>query len=159
MKFVIDSVDKLKVSDHEMSKLLYHVYVEGGFTSSDMAEKVFEPNAIKNRGFVLGAREITSNEFSGMIIVVPPTSGAIVRAKENECELHLLGVKPKFRGYGLGRDLVAKAIEFSESNYWSKIVLWTQKPMKEAQNLYEAFSFEKKDEMTKNGIDFIVYER
>lgn len=159
MKFNINDIDELKVSDLEISELLNIVYVDGGFTSSEVAKKVFDANTVKNRGFVLGAREIISNEFSGMIIIVPPTSSAIVRAQENECEIHLLGVKPKYRGQGLGRDLVAKAIEFSEFNNWSKIILWTQKSMKTAQNIYESFNFNRIDEMTKNGIEFLVYER
>jgi len=159
LRFIIGNINALSVSDSEISELLRLVYVEGGFTSSEVAQKVFEPNAVKSRGFVLGAREEVSNEFSGMIIVVPPTSSAIVRAKENECEIHLLGVKPKFRNFGLGRDLVSKAIELSETNNWSKIILWTQKPMKAAQILYESFNFQKTDEMNKNGIEFLVYEK
>ena len=94
-----------------------------------------------------------------MIIVVPATSGAVVRAKNNECEIHLLGVKSKFRGMGLGRKLVSKAIEFVEQNKWSKIILWTQKPMTEAQHLYESVGFTQSDTMTRSGINFIVYEK
>lgn len=159
MKFLIGDIDKLNVSDTEISELLHLVYVEGGFTTSDVAKKLFEPNAVRNRGFVLGAREITSNEFSGMIIVVPPKSAAIIRAQENECEIHLLGVKPKFRGCGLGRDLVAEAIEISENNNWSRIILWTQKSMKKAQCLYESCNFQQIDKIIKNGIEFLVYAR
>ena len=159
MKFIIGNIDDLNISDKEISELLYLVYVEGGFTSADMAKKVFEPNSVKDRGFVLGAREEESNEFSGMIIIVPPASSAIVRAKENECEIHLLGVKPKFRHCGLGRDLVSNAVEFSETNKWSKIILWTQKSMKSAQTLYETFDFKQTDEMSKNDIEFLVFEK
>ena len=39
------------------------------------------------------------------------------------------------------------------------MVLWTQKPMKEAQSLYESFGFRQFDEMTRNGIEFLVYEK
>lgn len=159
MKFLIGDIDKLNVSDTEISELLHLVYVEGGFTTSDVAKNLFEPNAVRNRGFVLGARETTSNEFSGMIIVVPPKSAAIIRAQENECEIHLLGVKPKFRGCGLGRDLVAEAIEISENSNWSRIILWTQKSMKKAQCLYESFNFQQIDKIIKNGIEFLVYAR
>lgn len=159
MKFITGSVDELKVTDAEISELLHQVYVEGGFTPSEVAKVVFEPKAVKSRGFVIGARDMASNEFAGMIIVIPPTSNAIVRAQESECEIHLLGVKPEFRGCGLGRILVSKAIEFSEKNNWSKIILWTQKPMKAAQNLYESFNFQLKGEMRKNGIEFLVYKR
>lgn len=159
MKFVIDKLENIEVSDEEISELLSQVYVQGGFTTANVAESVFNPALVKKRGIVFAARETSTQEFSGMVVIVPPTSNAIVRAKENECEMHLLGVKAKFRGYGLGRELVAKAIEYSSQNNWSKIVLWTQKPMKEAQKLYESFGFLQTDEMNKNGIEFLVYER
>jgi GNAT superfamily N-acetyltransferase len=90
---------------------------------------------------------------------VPPQSTAIVRAKENECEMHLLAVRPGYRGYGLGRMLVNRAIRFAEDNNWSKMILWTQRPMGEAQRLYESSGFVAVGEMTKSGIKFLVYER
>ncbi|MDH5183037.1 MAG: GNAT family N-acetyltransferase [Gammaproteobacteria bacterium] len=159
MKFIIETLENIEVSDEEIFELLSQVYVQGGFTTAKVAGVVFNPALVKKRGVLFAARETATKEFSGMVIVVPPTSNAIVRAKENECEMHLLAVKPKFRGYGLGRGLVAKAIEYSSHNNWSKIVLWTQKPMKEAQKLYESFGFLHTDEMNKNGIEFLVYEK
>lgn len=159
MNFIIERLDNIEVSDEEISELLSQVYVQGGFTTAKVAESVFNPALVKKRGILFAAQETSTKEFSGMVIIVPPSSTSIVRAKENECEMHLLGVKPKFRGHGLGRELVAKAIEYSRQNNWSKIVLWTQEPMKEAQNLYESFGFIETDEMNKNGIDFIVYEK
>lgn len=159
MEFIIESLENLEISDKELSELLFQVYVEGGFTSDGVAQKVLDPASVKRRGLIFAAREVSTKEFSGMVIIVPPASSAIVRAKENECEMHLLGVKPKFRGKGLGRILVTKVIETSQMNNWSKIVLWTQKPMKEAQNLYESFGFQPLEKMNRNGIEFIVYEK
>ncbi|MDH5181300.1 MAG: GNAT family N-acetyltransferase [Gammaproteobacteria bacterium] len=157
--FDINHISALPASDDEITELLRHVYVDGGFTSSEVAEKIFAPAAVRNRGFLLTARVSGANEFAGMIIVVPPTSKAIARAKANECEIHLLGVKPEFRGQGLGRDLVAKAINHAETNQWSKIILWTQKSMLAAQTLYASFHFQQTNEMSKNGIEFLVYEK
>jgi len=159
LKFIIDRLENLEISDEDISELLSQVYVQGGFTTAEIAESVFNPVFVKKRGVLFAAQDISTKELSGMVIIVPPTSSAIVRAKENECEIHLLGVKPKFRGYGLGRELVAKAIDHTDQNNWSKIVLWTQKPMKEAQKLYESFYFVQTDEMNKDGIEFLVYER
>ena len=159
MKFIIERLENIEISDEEISELLSQVYVLGGFTTAKVAESIFNPVLVKKRGILFAARETSTKEFSGMVIVVPPTSNAIVRAKENECEMHLLGVKPKFRGYGLGRELVAKAMGYSSQNNWSKIVLWTQKPMKEAQKLYESFGFLQTNEINQNGIEFLVYER
>lgn len=159
MEFIIDSYQNLNVSDEEIFELLSQVYVKAGFTSAEMAQKLFDPVRVRDRGMLFASRETSKNEFSGMVIVVPPESKAIVIAKENECEMHLLGVAPKYRGYGLGRKLVIKAIEYAKDKNWSKIILWTQKPMKQAQRLYESLGFVRVGEMTKTGIEFLVYER
>ena len=159
MKFIIDSCENLKISNEEIFELLSQVYVQAGFTTPEVAETVFDPAKVRDRGILFASRELSKNEFSGMVIVVPPGSKAIVRAKENECEMHLLGVAPKHRGQGLGRKLVKRAIDFAEHSNWSKMILWTQKPMKEAQKLYESFGFIRTEEMNKNGIEFFVYER
>lgn len=159
MKFIIDSCENLEITDEEISELLSLVYVQAGFTTAESAKKIFDPIAVRNRGVIFASREASKNEFSGMVIVVPPASSAIVRAMGNECEIHLLGVKPQFRGHGLGYNLAVKAIDFVEQNNWSKIVLWTQKPMKKAQKLYESLGFIRSGEMTKSGIEFLVYEK
>lgn len=159
MKFIIDSCESLQVSDEELYGFLSLVYVQAGFTSVESAKTIFEPGKVRDRGVLFASRETSSNEFSGMVIVVPPQSRAIVRAKENECEMHLLGVRPSYRGHGLGHKLVNKAIEYAKDNNWLKMILWTQKPMKEAQKLYESCGFVRAGEMTNNGIEFLVYER
>ena len=157
--FEIQQIEHLGISNQEIRGLLHRVYVDGGYTSKEVAEKIFEPKLVKARGQVFGAKSAATGDFAGMIIVVPPNSKAIVRANHNECELHLLGVDPKFRGLGLGRTLVSKAIEYAASHHWSKMILWTQKPMKTAQSLYESLGFLRTGEMTKSDIDFFVYER
>jgi ribosomal protein S18 acetylase RimI-like enzyme len=159
MEFIVDSAENLDVSDDEIFDLLSQVYVQASFASAEIAKTVFDPVKVRDRGVLIVSQEISENEFSGMVIVVPPKSQAIVRAKENECEMHLLGVRPKYRGHGLGRRLVSKAIDFATDKNWSKMILWTQKSMKEAQNLYESSGFVRSGEMTKNGIEFFVYER
>lgn len=159
MEFTIDRIEKLSASDREIFDLLSEVYVQAGFTTAEMAETVFAPAKVRNRGFLFIAREAASNALSGMVIVVPPDSPAAVKAKASECEMHLLGVLPKFRGHGLGRQLVEQAIAFAGDKGWSKMMLWTQKPMQEAHNLYESTGFVRDGEMRRNGIDFLVFER
>ena len=159
MKFKIDASEAAEVTDEEISEILTLVYVESGYTSKEVAKKVFEPSLVRSRGRLIIAREELTMKLAGMVIVVPPNSIATVRAKSNECEIHLLGVKPTYRGCGLGRSLVTVAVSFAKESGWSKIILWTQKSMKEAQSLYESVGFIKTDEMHKNGIDFLVYEK
>ncbi len=108
------------VSDNEIYGLLYSVYVDAGFTTEEVAKSAFSPVAVKNRGAMFTSREISKNEFSGMVIVAPLGSSSIVRASKNECEIHLLRVNSKFRRYELGRKLVSKALFFVEKNGWSK---------------------------------------
>ncbi len=159
MKFVFGDINGLNVSDTEIYELLYQVYVSGGFTSEERAKTIFNPAKVRDRGKLIASRKMTNNELSGMVIVVPPQSSAIVRAKDNECEMHLLAVRSDCRGYGLGRMLVDRAIRYAVDNNWSKMILWTQKPMREAQRLYESSGFLAVGEMTKSGIEFLVYER
>jgi len=159
MDYTIDHCESLSITDDEISDLLAQVYVQAGFTSADRAKSIFDPAKVKSRGILFAARQNANNEFIGMVIVVPAHSSAAVLAKENECEMHLLAVKPGYREHGLGRSLVNKAIEFAKQNNWSKMILWTQKPMQQAQSLYEASGFVRVSEMTKDGIEFMVYER
>ncbi len=159
MNFVIDRIENTNVSDGEIFSLLSEVYVQAGFTSLETAKSIFEPSKVKSRGVLFVSKETSTNETAGMVIVVPWTSGASVKAKENECEMHLLGVSPKFRGKGLGRMLVETALNFAKDNEFKKMILWTQKPMQNAQKLYASSGFNKCGEMARNGMEFIVYER
>ena len=159
MEFITDRTDNLTVSDKEIFGLLSKVYVEAGFASAEVAKTIFDPVKVRAGGLLFASREVTGDRFCGMVIVVPPKSQAIVRAVDNECEMHLLGVDPKYRQHGLGRQLVQKATEFAKNNNWSKMVLWTQKPMKAAQNLYESLGFIRTGEMLRNDIEFFVYEK
>lgn len=158
MDFVIDIGDDQNVSDDEIFSLLSDVYVQAGFASAEIAKTAFDPLKVRKRGTLFVSRSVSDGLFTGMIIVVPPHSQSIVRAADNECEMHLLGVSPKYRQHGLGRKLVQTAIQFAKHNHWSKMILWTQKPMTAAQKLYESSGFIRTGEMTKNGIDFYVYE-
>lgn len=159
MEFIVDKFETLNVSDDEIFNLLTQVYVQAGYASAEVAKTAFDPLRVRKRGQLFIAKELSEQIFAGMVIVVSPDSQASVRAKGNECEMHLLGVNPKYRGYGLGRRLVMQAIKFAIERHYSKMILWTQKPMKQAQKLYESVGFVKAGEMERNGIEFYVYEK
>lgn len=159
MDFMIDQSNKLTVSDEEIYDLLSQVYVTAGYTTAEIAEDIFNPLKVRARGTLFVSRDVLSDKFSGMVIIVPPESEAIFRAKRGECEVHLLAVIPAYRRQGLGRKLVMKAITYAQSQTWTKMILWTQKSMKEAQALYESLGFIYREEITKNCIDFLVYEK
>ena len=159
MKFEIATADTLEITDPELSELLTQVYVAGGFTTQEEAASLFEPSAIRNRGVLIGARDKHHSKLAGIIIVVPPDSSARRLAKNNEAEIHLLGVKPEYRRHGLGRMLVEAAIARANQNGYSKLILWTQLSMNTAQRLYESSGFIHIDDITRNGRDFKVYEK
>ena len=158
MELEIGTADYLKIDDVELADLLTQVYVAGGFTSADEAVALFEPVAVRERGVVIGARDKSNLKLAGIVIVVPPESPARRLAKNNEAEIHLLGVSPQYRRHGLGRMLIEAAITQAKNNGYSKIILWTQISMKSAQRLYEATGFVYLSTLTRNGRDFKVYE-
>jgi len=159
MEFVIATADALEITDSELSELLTQVYVAGGFTAADEAVSLFEPSAVRNRGFLIGARERHHSKLAGIIIVVPPESSARRLAKNNEAEIHLLGVKPEYRRHGLGRMLIEAAIARANQGGYSKLILWTQLTMNAAQRLYESTGFVHIGDITRNGREFRVYEK
>lgn len=157
--FEIAAADGLEITDTEVSDLLTQVYVGGGFTSPEEAISLFEPSAVRARGALIGALEQQQSKLAGLIIVVPFSSSAKRLAKNNEAELHLLGVRPEYRKYGLGRMLIDAAIENARRSGYSKLILWTQLSMGSAQRLYESAGFTHVSNIERNGRKFKVYER
>lgn len=159
LDYIIATAEELQIADNEISSLLTKVYVEGGFTSPAEAVTLFEPSAVRKRGTLIGARHSLNSKLAGFIIVVPYDSPARQLARVNEGELHLLGVLPEFRGYGVGRRLIEAGIDRAQQMGWSKLILWTQLTMKSAQRLYEATGFHHVNDIERNGRKFKVYER
>lgn len=159
MDFEFNTAENLKILDAEISDLLTQVYVDGGFTPAEVAKTLFDPANVRQRGLLFGAREKESSELAGIIILVPPESEACLLATGNEVEIHLLGVKSKYRSLGLGRKLVAKLISIAQDEGRSRIILWTQPTMKAAQKLYESFGFLHVKDIELRGRRFLLYHR
>lgn len=158
-EFSISTADRLSITDAEISALLEQAYVAAGFVTPEEADALFKPAAVRERGILIGARQRYDATFAGMVIMVPPNSEARRLALGNEAELHLLGVRPQYRGCGLGRALVETALATAERVGCTKIILWTQPPMIAAQRLYESTGFNYIGDMERNGRVFRVYER
>jgi len=156
MEFRITTDISETMSDWEIADLLNQVYVDAGYTAPEVAAVVFEPSAVRKRGLLFTAREQGSSRPAGMVILVPSDSPARHLAQENEAELHLLGVFPKYRGKGLGRRLIQAAIQRAEHDGYASILLWTQHSMDAAQRLYESLGFSYIDEFSRNGKAFKV---
>jgi len=161
MIFSIDSADALEINDAELTELLIEVYVGGGYSDLNTASRLFEATAVRQRGQIIVARENEQSQLAGVVINVSFESPARRFANANEIEMHLLSVKPKYRGNGLGKKLIEASIIEANINGYSKMILWTQKTMKTAHRLYKLTGFvhlPEKD-FTRNNREFLFYEQ
>ena len=71
---------------------------------------------------------------------------AIVGASQNEAQLRWFLVDPSARGQGLGRQLLQEAVEFSKSQDYRSVFLWTVSTLTAAARLYQSFGFRKVEE-------------
>lgn len=148
------------ISDDELSHLLHTVYVDGGYTSADVASELFVPDKVRQRGTLICARTDDTNTLAGMVMIVPHTSDFSFLAKTNECEIQLLGVLPAYRGEGVGKELMQAAIALAKESAFTKVVLATQHSMTAAHGLYELLGFchVPDRDYYKKGKDFKVYQ-
>ena len=71
---------------------------------------------------------------------------AIVCSGEGVAQLRWFLLTPEIRGRGLGKRLMEKAIEYSRSAGYRKIILWTFSELETAIALYRRWGFEKTEE-------------
>ena len=159
MEFLIEEHAE-NISDSEIKKLLTDAYVGGGFTTLERAAIIFVPSAVRNRGKMFVART-TDGVFVGMVIAVRPDAPARRMAEPDEAEIHLLAVDSMYRGNGLGRVLMSKALESIRDMGFNKTVLWTQPQMIPAHRLYESMGFVRAHwrDPVLDGISFFAYEK
>ena len=76
----------------------------------------------------------TENEIIATVALMPT---------ENKLtyELTKMAVKPNFRNKGVGKKLLIKCIEFSNSNSSKSIILYSNKKLTNAIHLYKSFGF------------------
>lgn len=160
--FIVAGGEALKVQDSEISQLLDKVYVQGGFTAPDVAQRLFAPAAVKARGVLIAVRHRASNQLAGMVILgnrLKP--GQVAGATDDdESELHLLAVDPEFRSHGIGHSLVSTAIEVARNAGATQMVLCTQSTMHSAHRLYERLRYQRipHRDFVRRGRQFLVYE-
>lgn len=73
---------------------------------------------------------------------------AIVRRSDSEAQLRWFLIHPNWRGLGLGRILLQKALQFCRQCGYRAIFLWTVSYLTAATHLYKSASFKKTEEKT-----------
>ena len=66
---------------------------------------------------------------------------AIVKESERVAQLRWFLLEPRAQGKGIGKRLLREAIDFSASQGYEKIILWTVSNLEAARNLYGRYGF------------------
>lgn len=74
----------------------------------------------------------------------------IVEVDKTTAQLRWFLIEPKFRGEGLGRKLVATAMEYCLQRGYKHVFLWTFKGLDSARHLYEDYGFTLTEEKENN---------
>lgn len=147
--------------EEEIEELLRGVYVGEGFTPVESAARAFAWAEISRRGDIYLARDATSGEVAGIVILGSPENPARQVAGLDEAEIQLLAVKRNHRGHGLGERLVKFCLKAAEHRGYRRAVLSTQPMMKSAQRIYAHLGFTRNParDWSARGRSFLVYEK
>jgi GNAT superfamily N-acetyltransferase len=104
-------------------------YTFDGYVASGLAEfaQLFNPE--RDRLWIA--------EMDGRIV----GSIGIVGHTDGEAQLRWFLVHPGFRGRGLGRDLLEKAVQFCRDRGFESVFLWTVEDLEAAAHLYRSVGF------------------
>ena len=128
----------------------YLVYLHGIFYAKEYGyDQTFEAYvAVGLANFVQSYRSgedrIWLAEIKGRII----GSIAIVGHSRETAQLRWFLVHPDYRGLGIGKEFLNKALRFCRERGYKTVFLWTTSELKEAGHLYTCFGFSKTGEKT-----------
>ena len=88
---------------------------------------------IINKGGKIFFAELAGNIIGTVALM--PTKNKLV------FELTKMAVKPDYRNKGIGKKLLKKCIDYSKSNSYSSIILYSNKKLNNAIHLYRNFGF------------------
>lgn len=81
--------------------------------------------------------EIWVAEYNGQIV----GSIGVVSMDKSTAQFRWFLIEPEFRGIGLGRQLMSKAVDYCKQNKFNRLFLWTFKDLNAARHLYSSFGF------------------
>jgi GNAT superfamily N-acetyltransferase len=141
-----------------IEELLHHAYVDSGFTDASVAESVFAASSVFARGRVFVI--LDGGALVGMTILVPPGAPGRKLAEADHAELQLLAVHASQRKRGLGTLLVKRVQSEARHSGVSRLILWTQPRMQDAQRLYlrEGFARTPERDFHHGTRSFLVFE-
>ena len=91
---------------------------------------------IINKGGKIFFAELEGN-IIGTVALMPTNSKLVF-------ELTKMAVKPEHRNKGIGKKLLKKCIDYSKSNNYNSIILYSNKKLNNAIHLYRTFGFKEK---------------
>jgi ribosomal protein S18 acetylase RimI-like enzyme len=146
--------------DIGIEELLQSVYVVGGFTAQEIAQKLFTAAEVKKRGTILLATDWVKTVI-GMIIVGADENPFKQVATKGEAEMQLLATDPAARGQGVGEALCRRFETESLETGLQKAVLSTQPAMEAAHKLYTKLGYERNPtrDWERGGRVFWVFEK
>ena len=69
-----------------------------------------------------------------------------LNAFDDGARLRWFIVEPEFQGYGIGKALILRAVDFCKRKQFPSVYLWTFEGLNEARRLYEAIDFHLSEE-------------
>lgn len=101
----------------------------------------------KPKGIIILAK--TASEIIGCVALKP--------IEMNNCEMKRLYVKPAYRGFGIGKQLTERLIEFAQNSKYDLMKLDTLTQLNEAIDLYKRLGFKSTNPYVFNPLNDVLY--
>ncbi|EZH75452.1 hypothetical protein ATO12_01345 [Aquimarina atlantica] len=96
------------------------------------------------------------SDIIGMIYFIPKGNPTELY-QSDWCYIRFLGVDPKYRGFGIGKELVNTCLRYAKKTGEQTIALHTSEFMDPARTIYEKIGFKRIKEIERLGKKYWVY--